>query len=93
MGWHPKAGDSVVLTVEPNFAFGANQSRVSIKDIFRPGVAVDRVFTFIEQKAVGDRASPVGHSGQATTSPAFGWPHFPGYDGGWSACRELDRTH
>jgi len=40
-----KPGDSLVITVEPNFTVGA-EGRLSIKDIFRPGVTPDRVFTF-----------------------------------------------
>ncbi|MEZ0300210.1 MAG: FlgD immunoglobulin-like domain containing protein, partial [Candidatus Methylacidiphilales bacterium] len=42
----PKPGESVILTVEPNFTFGENKNRITVKDIFRPGVALDRVFTF-----------------------------------------------
>ncbi|NQZ68189.1 MAG: PQQ-binding-like beta-propeller repeat protein, partial [Lentisphaeria bacterium] len=41
-----KAGDSFIITVEPNFTAGVN-GRITIKDIFRPGVPIDRVFTFM----------------------------------------------
>lgn len=44
-GWKPAAGATVVLTVEPNFLTGAG-TRLTIKDIFRPGAGIDRVFTF-----------------------------------------------
>lgn len=44
-GWKPSAGAKVVVTVEPNFLTGAG-TRLTIKDIFRPGVGIDRVFTF-----------------------------------------------
>src|SRR5690606_33160006 len=42
----PVAGDSIVITVEPNFTYGANKSRVSLKDVFRPGVPPDRASSF-----------------------------------------------
>jgi hypothetical protein len=39
------AGDRMVMTLEPNFT--ADQSgRITIKDIFKPGVQIDRDFTF-----------------------------------------------
>jgi outer membrane protein assembly factor BamB len=40
-----KAGDRMVMTLEPNFTAGS-QGRITIKDIFKPGVQIDRVFTF-----------------------------------------------
>ena len=40
-----KAGARMVVTVEPNFTAGLN-GRITIKDIFKPGVQIDRVFTF-----------------------------------------------
>ena len=40
-----KAGDKFIMTVEPNFTIGTG-GRLTIKDIFRPGSAIDRVFTF-----------------------------------------------
>jgi len=40
-----KAGDKLQLTAEPNFTIGKN-GRLTIKDIFRAGVSLDRVFTF-----------------------------------------------
>ena len=39
------AGSKFIFSVEPNFTLGQS-GRLSIKDIFRPGVVVDRVFTF-----------------------------------------------
>lgn len=44
-GWKAAAGTRIVMTVEPNFLTSA-RSRLTIKDIFRPNVGVDRVFTF-----------------------------------------------
>lgn len=41
----PKAGDLFRFTLEPNFLIGAG-GRLSIKDIFRAGVSIDRIFTF-----------------------------------------------
>ncbi|MGB2999062.1 MAG: hypothetical protein WBC59_10595, partial [Phycisphaerae bacterium] len=40
-----KAGARMVMTVEPNFTAGAI-GRITIKDLFKPGVQIDRVFTF-----------------------------------------------
>lgn len=40
------AGEQLSLTIEPNFTAGPTNGRMSIKDIFRPGVMIDRVFTF-----------------------------------------------
>jgi hypothetical protein len=48
-----KAGDSLVLTIEPNFTAGPTNGRMSIKDIFRPGVTLDRVFTFQNKRIWG----------------------------------------
>jgi hypothetical protein len=40
-----RPGEKFVVTSESNFTVGAN-GRLSVKDIFKPGVKVDRVFTF-----------------------------------------------
>ncbi len=48
-----KAGDSLVLTIEPNFTAGPTNGRMSIKDIFRPGITLDRVFTFQNKRIWG----------------------------------------
>ena len=40
-----KAGARMVMTVEPNFTAGAF-GRITMKDLFKPGVQIDRVFTF-----------------------------------------------
>ena len=45
-GVAPKAGDTFSMTIEPNWTIGAG-SRWSVKDIFKPGVTPDRVFTFM----------------------------------------------
>lgn len=44
-GVEMKPGMRIVLTIEPNFTIGTG-GRLTIKDIFRPGVPIDRVFTF-----------------------------------------------
>ncbi|MDA0838598.1 MAG: PQQ-binding-like beta-propeller repeat protein [Planctomycetota bacterium] len=44
-GLAPKPGDRINFSVEPNFNTGSN-FRITMKDIFRPGVTPDRVFTF-----------------------------------------------
>ena len=41
-----KAGDRMNFTVEPNYTIGIG-GRVSLKDIFKPGITPDRVFTFM----------------------------------------------
>jgi sugar lactone lactonase YvrE len=51
-GVAPKTGDKLVFTVEPNFTVGQG-GRLTIKDIFKPGVAIDRVFTFSGPSAWG----------------------------------------
>jgi outer membrane protein assembly factor BamB len=40
-----KAGARMVMTLEPNFTAGS-LGRITMKDIFKPGVQIDRVFTF-----------------------------------------------
>jgi hypothetical protein len=40
-----KPGARMVMTVEPNFTAG-QAGRITIKDLFKPGVVIDRVFTF-----------------------------------------------
>ena len=47
-----KAGDRFVMTLEPNVTIGTN-GRLSIKDIFKPGVTPDRVFTFMANNCWG----------------------------------------
>jgi len=51
----PKAGESIVVTVEPNFCTEA-RFRITIKDIFKPGVVPDRVFTFMSSQCWGTGA-------------------------------------
>ncbi len=45
-GLVPKAGDRIAFSVEPNFNT-STKFRITLKDIFRPGVVPDRVFTFM----------------------------------------------
>ncbi len=40
-----KPGDQIMITVEPNFSING-VGRLTIKDIFKPNVGIDRVFTF-----------------------------------------------
>lgn len=62
-GSAPKPGESVIITAEPNFTFGDTAKRVSLKDIFRPGVPIDRVFTFRATKTWGvARLVPAGEA-------------------------------
>ena len=44
-GHSPKAGDTLIMTYEPNFST-ASKMRVSTKGLFRPGITPDRIFTF-----------------------------------------------
>ena len=50
--FEPKTGERIKFSVEPNFNTGANY-RISMKDIFAPGVTPDRVFTFTAYKCWG----------------------------------------
>jgi outer membrane protein assembly factor BamB len=45
-GRAPAAGETIRLTVEPNFTIGQS-GRLTLKDIFQPAVKPDRVFTFM----------------------------------------------
>jgi len=45
-GAEMKPGMRLLMTVEPNFTVGTG-GRLTIKDLFKPGVALDRVFTFM----------------------------------------------
>ncbi len=44
-GVEMKTGSRILMTLEPNFTVGTG-GRLTIKDLFKPGVALDRVFTF-----------------------------------------------
>jgi hypothetical protein len=44
-GITPKPGGKIILSAEPNFCTDA-KFRITLKDLFRPGVVPDRVFTF-----------------------------------------------
>lgn len=56
-----KTGDAFTFTVEPNFTIGA-AGRLTLKDIFRSGVQVDRVFTFMNPPTWGEaKLEPTGH--------------------------------
>ncbi len=45
-GHAPKAGDTLIMTYEPNFGT-SSKMRITTKDLFRPGVTPDRVFAFM----------------------------------------------
>jgi len=47
-----KAGDKFTVSIEPNFSAGVG-GRITIKDIFKPGASVDRVFTFMAVNSWG----------------------------------------
>jgi sugar lactone lactonase YvrE len=47
-----KTGESLIITIEPNFTIGQS-GRLSIKDVFRPGSNIDRVFTFMASPCWG----------------------------------------
>ena len=49
-----KAGDKLVMTIEPNFTAGPTNGRMTVKDIFRPGISLDRVFTFQNKTIWGE---------------------------------------
>ncbi len=51
-GRSPGPGETMRLTVEPNFTIGQS-GRLSLKDIFQPGVTPDRVFTFMSSNCWG----------------------------------------
>ena len=51
-GYSPKPGDKLQITVEPNFTIGTS-GRLSLKDIFKPNMPVDRVFTFMASRQWG----------------------------------------
>jgi len=50
--YRPTAGERIGVTLEPNFCTEA-RFRITIKDIFRPGVVPDRVFTFMASQCWG----------------------------------------
>ena len=47
-----KGGDRMVVTIEPNFTIGS-AGRLSLKDIFKPNMTLDRVFTFMANQQWG----------------------------------------
>jgi hypothetical protein len=47
-----KAGGTIVLTCEPNFTVG-RAGRMTYKDIFKPNITLDRVFTFMNSAEWG----------------------------------------
>ena len=51
-GLMPKAGDRIAFSVEPNFNT-STKFRITLKDIFRPGVTPDRVFTLAAENCWG----------------------------------------
>lgn len=51
-GLMPKAGDRIAFSVEPNFNT-STKFRITLKDLFRPGITPDRVFTFAAENCWG----------------------------------------
>ena len=51
-GLTPKPGETISITVEPNFTIGQS-GRLTLKDLFKPGVTPDRVFTFMSSNCWG----------------------------------------
>ena len=45
-------GETIAITVEPNFTIGQS-GRLTLKDLFKPGVTPDRVFTFMSSNCWG----------------------------------------
>jgi hypothetical protein len=62
----PKAGEKFTLTIEPNFTVGIN-GRITVKDIFKPGVKIDRVFTFMGSPCWG--TATLEAKGRVTPAP------------------------
>jgi hypothetical protein len=62
----PKTGESVGFTVEPNFSIGIS-GRLTLKDIFRSGVTLDRVFTFMAANIWGNAG--LAAKGNVTPQP------------------------
>ncbi len=54
-GYIPKVGEAMTITLEPNYTIGLN-GRWTMKDIFKPGVTPDRVFTFMANTCWGQGA-------------------------------------
>jgi outer membrane protein assembly factor BamB len=56
-----RAGDRMQLTIEPNFTLRGS-ARLTIKDIFKPGMPLDRIFTFMNWPQWGwATLEPRGH--------------------------------
>lgn len=52
-GQAPQMGAPMQMALEPNFTIGSN-GRMSYKDIFKAGISLDRVFTFMSSNQWGD---------------------------------------
>ncbi|MDQ2731632.1 MAG: PQQ-binding-like beta-propeller repeat protein, partial [Armatimonadota bacterium] len=71
-GFAPRAGDRFSVTVEPNFTIGSS-GRASFKDIFKPNITLDRVFTFMNSNEWGWATfEPAGHVRPAPVRVADG---------------------
>ncbi len=58
-----KAGGSLTLTFEPNFTIGA-KGRASVKELFKPGITPDRVFTFMSSQTWGTATLEAKNTGE-----------------------------
>lgn len=65
-GWKPTAGARIAFTVEANFLTRTG-GRLSLKDIFRPNTAIDRIFTFSAVRCWG--WGRLAREGQKTPRP------------------------
>ncbi len=65
-GRPPEPGGQFQMTVEPNFTVGT-RGRLTIKDIFKAGVPVDRVFTFRSSQVWG--AATLERQGKVAPRP------------------------
>lgn len=61
-----KTGDQFIMTIEPNMTVG-KAGRLTMKDVFKEGVAVDRVFTFQSPDSWG--TANLLESGKLTPRP------------------------
>jgi len=65
-GTPPRVGEALVVTVEPNWTIGT-KGRWTVKDLFKPGVPPNRVFTFMSSSCWG--AATIEGATTATPRP------------------------
>jgi len=79
-GARPASKERLLMTAEPNFTVGTD-GRLSIKDIFKPGLTPDRVFTFMASQAWGP--ATLLDRGPVQPDPN-GWPTAANSRCGWN---------